>query len=833
MALIDQSSPANARITLGGLTVVVTNIIALRNLSGPDLQGLAQTQYGFTFQDGLGDEYIWNTTDTTPDNGSTVIAPYVGPPTGRWNALVATAPAESSTVSVPTIAALKAVATPNASVTYIVQGYYAPGDGGGGNFLWNASSSAADNGGTVIALTAGGTGRFNLITSNGLICPKQFGCYGDDSHDDTFTMQTMYSSAQPGWQIDFGAYTYLLLSASLASLTYAAILIPVSGILIKGERATVTVSGTSSCGIWYARGQSNISVSGINYVGNLNCTVNTINNSTGLLFTTEGASADCSDIKITDCSFSNFMGQGAVYFTTLGTTFNLRQVTVERCRFFGGDTYQPATAGTITAAIYVSTNTAGNIYDTRIVNNYIEATMLKCGIQFVGNSGLIYNSVIVANTVLNAGLNYVSTIVNSYAIGLKPNIFKCVVSNNILSGAVDCGIYAYSGGQFTICANYIENVTSTDDSILLRGAIVCNGSNSDISGNSIGGCFFGMQIQGAAAGGVQDITISGNTVAAQRPLTLKYNPSATCSHVTVVGNTFDGTLGLGGGHQAVIFQDTSAFTLDNVTISDNDIIGYIGITDYSQTANGWNRMSIIDNRVTQLGAGAGIALTGSGWVDCSISFNTVYSLSTGGISIQFSGQGADTNLSMVGNTVRNNTNGSARAYETYQSRGIFKDNQAINCTNVIYTSAGAGGGILGLQIPVGTANMTVGNFVQYIGDPQSGFGLSDVAGYYLLGWKFDGSAWQAIYTPKNVIAATTTFNPGSVGNGASVNSGNIAVTGAVLGDFVDVAAPYDLKGCAAFGYVQAAGEVVIGVQNATGAGVTLGSGTWNIRVTPT
>jgi hypothetical protein len=188
MALIDQSSPANARITLGGLTVVVASIVALRNLSGPDLQGLAQTQFGATFQDGLGATYIWNASDSTPDNGSTVIAPYVGPATGRWNALATTAPAASSTVSVATIAALKAIATPNASITYLVQGYYAPGDGGGGSFTWNAASTATDNGGTIIKATSVTTGRFNLLYT-GSYDLRQFGARGVGG-DDTASIQS-------------------------------------------------------------------------------------------------------------------------------------------------------------------------------------------------------------------------------------------------------------------------------------------------------------------------------------------------------------------------------------------------------------------------------------------------------------------------------------------------------------------------------------------------------------------------------------------------------------------------------------------------------------------
>ena len=64
---------------------------------------------------------------------------------------------------VDTIAALKALAVPASAVTYFVRGYYALGDGGGGFYYWKSTDTTADNGGTVIALTVGGTGRFNLL----------------------------------------------------------------------------------------------------------------------------------------------------------------------------------------------------------------------------------------------------------------------------------------------------------------------------------------------------------------------------------------------------------------------------------------------------------------------------------------------------------------------------------------------------------------------------------------------------------------------------------------------------------------------------------------------
>lgn len=72
-------------------------------------------------------------------------------------------PVETVVQIVGTVAQLKAVAAPGAAVAYLVLGFAAAGDGGGGFFWWNAADVAADNGGTILQLTAGGAGRFNRL----------------------------------------------------------------------------------------------------------------------------------------------------------------------------------------------------------------------------------------------------------------------------------------------------------------------------------------------------------------------------------------------------------------------------------------------------------------------------------------------------------------------------------------------------------------------------------------------------------------------------------------------------------------------------------------------
>lgn len=128
-------------------------------------------------------------------------------------------------------------------------------------------------------------------------------------------------------------------------------------------------------------------------------------------------------------------------------------------------------------------------------------------------------------------------------------------------------------------------------------------------------------------------------------------------------------------------------------------------------------------------------------------------------------------------------------------------------------------------------------------------GQANAVAVYFSGWRFKTpkEGWRAYLQNENRIVvytgtewamlgapqydATLSWNPGTIATGAGATSSAIAVANAAFGDFVAVAAPYDLQGVIATAYVRAAGSVAIRIQNQTGAGVTLGSGTWRVRVT--
>lgn len=92
---------------------------------------------------------------------------------------------DNAVTAVATVAALKALPT-SALVdgqTIDVTSYYASStpDGGGGKFKWDSASSASDNGGTILAPDAGGTGRWKRLHHEDVLHADWFGGDLDDA----------------------------------------------------------------------------------------------------------------------------------------------------------------------------------------------------------------------------------------------------------------------------------------------------------------------------------------------------------------------------------------------------------------------------------------------------------------------------------------------------------------------------------------------------------------------------------------------------------------------------------------------------------------------------
>lgn len=128
-----------------------------------------------------------------------------------------------------------------------------------------------------------------------------------------------------------------------------------------------------------------------------------------------------------------------------------------------------------------------------------------------------------------------------------------------------------------------------------------------------------------------------------------------------------------------------------------------------------------------------------------------------------------------------------------------------------------GTAVLGVN-PVGDAT---GSWLRLTTTALVGSGAGEVPTNGMLG--------TGAYQDLAFLTASFSWDPGSLDDGAGETK-SVTVPGAAFGDFVMVAAPYDLQDMTCAGYVQAANTVEIRLQNQSGATVNLGSGPWNVRV---
>lgn len=97
-----------------------------------------------------------------------------------------------------------------------------------------------------------------------------------------------------------------------------------------------------------------------------------------------------------------------------------------------------------------------------------------------------------------------------------------------------------------------------------------------------------------------------------------------------------------------------------------------------------------------------------------------------------------------------------------------------------------------------------------------------------LGYKDIRKPAQAYWS--EVINADVTVAPPSLAAAAGELSSAITVTGASVGDRVNVFPPYSTKGVMVFGDVSADDTVTLSFFNPTSAEVALASGTWRVQV---
>lgn len=142
-------------------------------------------------------------------NTNMVFVDYTTPVPAAWLNYVNNV---TNSLAVTNIAALRTLTLPSAgglSQMIYVQGYYTPGDGGGGLYYVNPNdSTSTDNGGTIIL---GQAGVRYYLTSQDDYYVEQFGAKGDGATDDAAAIQAAINALpNRGGYVRLKGKTYIL-----------------------------------------------------------------------------------------------------------------------------------------------------------------------------------------------------------------------------------------------------------------------------------------------------------------------------------------------------------------------------------------------------------------------------------------------------------------------------------------------------------------------------------------------------------------------------------------------------------------------------------------------
>lgn len=481
------------------------------------------------------------------------------------------------TYSVETVTALRTINTSSFGTSIpaaLTAGYYAGGDNGGNRFFWSGSSTASDNGGTIITPAASPTqGRWLAVRSS-VVNVRTFGAKGDGITDDTAAIQGAIM-ATPRGEIIFDRGTYILANViNCASL---------NGISFRGAGKGLTIlkstipSGTPRMGdatMLKFSNCTNFSVRGITFDNNSILTTQSV--------TEMVLAANSVNFIFADCEFLNFK------------RFALAVQSSQRFWITDNYFYAPVIAGGLssyqTGSIRLYDNTSpcgpGWILHNEIIGAGVGYGGLDIVYAYNRITNFQYGSGIVVGSTSPTTVNRVTIIGNTITgggpgkdnDGFYPKGIECYCAYARIIGNIcynNAGGGIVFGGLYSLVSSNLcySNGTSANPAYGIAGSYVSGSadpSNSSITNNicrSPGPTFqaYGYQDIGAAVASVS-LHFSGNDFSGNK--TADFSKSSTSRYYTWVSNTYQVNTSWTPGTIAAGASLTLGVTVPNATVGD-------------------------------------------------------------------------------------------------------------------------------------------------------------------------------------------------------------------------------------------------------------------------
>jgi len=367
------------------------------------------------------------------------------------------------TMIVNTIADLKALSAGQFSSVQVL-GYYAAGDGGGGVFRWNGSSTAADNGGTVIIPnSAPGAGRWDRIYQ--ALDVNMFGAKGDGTGDDTGAINAALAASKKIFLRPGGVY---VISSGLT--------IPLDGAVIIGYGATLKWKENRTFASRFETIQATgktVTILGLTIDGNKQNQANIPNTpAAGVSYGSAFRFTDCTRIVMRDVTVKELHGYGLMLYNTSGCTVD--SFLVKNCGNKRAVSYSTADL-TVNGELYKNNNVGDGIYMDSSSDNVFSnieighdadgiqnAASLRAGVVIVSGSNNIFDGVRVYNT---CRAIHLEPDINANSI--KYNTFRNIAIPDIGGMMTAVVLYEMTNDQFI--QNKFENVQCAVANNLLQG----------------------------------------------------------------------------------------------------------------------------------------------------------------------------------------------------------------------------------------------------------------------------------------------------------------------------------------------------------------------------
>ncbi|WP_065754479.1 glycosyl hydrolase family 28-related protein [Bradyrhizobium paxllaeri] len=346
--------------------------------------------------------------------------------------------------------------------------------------------------------------------------PHDYGAFCDGVTNDAAALQNMLNDAE-GKTIFMPAGT---------CLTKSTLTMP-SNTTITGAGREVSILKSTANPALSAANQSNISLSHFQILGTDSVTSWTSSSYGPVRIVQDGSAvAAGTNYNIQNMKFAGFNTTYWIYFSAVGSTFPLRNITFANNYILSVSAdiptdENPAKNNNFGLTIYSGNAGHGRIENTLVKDNRADSTGMCFPLVLFSNH---YKFQITGNLVLNPGnttpghcSNAGGTASNSYGIlvydinGDNNPPSDGIVSSNTVIAPTSAGIYMVGTGSSNsiVSNNLIDGQTSQDDTTLPRGGIAINGlTDINAYGNRIVNSFGGVAAVSQSRG---TIHISGNT----------------------------------------------------------------------------------------------------------------------------------------------------------------------------------------------------------------------------------------------------------------------------------------------------------------------------------